>query len=113
MMALWALEQRIWRPSSVSTASSCRAWWRFCGRVVCAPDHGDTNGGGAGPCAGPSMGVGIVFHGPSVRIADVDDDKDDNVALHVSTRTKLTRFGKFEDENDHFCSLGTKLSFRR
>jgi hypothetical protein len=42
----------------------------------------------------------------------VDDDKDDDVALHVSTKTTLTRFGKFEDENDRFLSLGTKLSYR-
>jgi hypothetical protein len=41
----------------------------------------------------------------------VDGDKDDNMALHVSTGTKLTQFGKLEDENDYFCSLGTKLSF--
>jgi hypothetical protein len=42
----------------------------------------------------------------------VEDDKDDDMALHASTRTKLTRFGKFEDENGWFFSLGMKLSFR-
>jgi hypothetical protein len=52
-----------------------------------------------------------IVHGPSVGRADVDGDKDDNMALHVSTGTKLTQFGKLEDENDYFCSLGTKLSF--
>jgi hypothetical protein len=43
----------------------------------------------------------------------VDDDKDNDVALHVNTKTKLTRFGKFEDENSRFRSPGTKLSFHR
>jgi hypothetical protein len=37
----------------------------------------------------------------------VDDEKDDNVALHVSRRTKLTQSENFEDENGHFCSLLT------
>jgi hypothetical protein len=48
-----------------------------------------------------------------LTLADVDDDKDNDVALHVNTRTKLTRFGKFEDENGRFCSSRTKLSFHR
>jgi hypothetical protein len=53
-----------------------------------------------------------IVHGPRVGRADVEEDKDDDVALHVNTGTRLTRFGKFEDENGHFCSSGTKLSFR-
>jgi hypothetical protein len=36
----------------------------------------------------------------------VDNDKDDNVALHVSTETKFTWFGNFEDENDCFLVEG-------
>jgi hypothetical protein len=54
----------------------------------------------------------MVFHGPNVGRANVDDDKDDDMDLHLSTRIKLTRFRKFEDENDCFHSLGTKLRFR-
>jgi hypothetical protein len=33
---------------------------------------------------------------------DMDDDKDDDMSLHVGIGTKLIRFGKFENENGFF-----------
>ena len=41
------------------------------------------------------------------------DDKARHRGVHVGPGMKLSRIRKFEDENGHFHSLGTELSFRR
>lgn len=63
--------------------------------------------------SGQGRRVETVFHYPRDWSADLDDDEDDSVALHVSLGTKLSRFWKFVDENVHFYCSGMKLSFHR
>ena len=41
------------------------------------------------------------------------DDKARHRGVHVGPGMKLSRIRKFEDENGHFHSLGTEVSFRR
>jgi hypothetical protein len=48
------------------------------------------------------VSIEMVFHDCSEWNVDMDNDEDDSMALHVSLRTKLSRFRKFKDENDLF-----------
>jgi hypothetical protein len=55
----------------------------------------------------------MVFQNPSEWNIDMDDDEEDNVALHLGLVTKWSWLQKFEDKNDRVCSLRMKLSFHR